>query len=85
MIIAAIPLLVVASAAGLWLCRDMFVDRELPIVHALAEGRLDEASKAVEHWLSSSPNSAEAHYFKARIAWAQNDLSTVDQELGACP
>ena len=35
----------------------------------------------MERWLRSSPDSAEAHYFKARIAWGQNDFSTVDQEL----
>jgi tetratricopeptide (TPR) repeat protein len=81
MIIATIPLLVLASAAGLWLCTDMLADRELSIGRALAEGRLDEASKAVERWLRSSPKSAEAHYLKARIAWAQDDLNTVDQEL----
>ncbi len=81
MIIAVIPLLVVASVAGLWLCREMFVDREQPIVRALAEGRLDEASSALNRWLSSSPESAEAHFFKARIAWARDDLPTVEQEL----
>ena len=81
MIFGAIPLLVLASAAGLWLSKDMLVDRELPIVHALDEGRLDEASNAVERWLSASPKSAEAHYLKARIAWARDDLSTVEQEL----
>jgi tetratricopeptide (TPR) repeat protein len=48
---------------------------------ALAEGRLVEASEALERWLKSSPRSAEAHYLKARIAWARHDLGTVQQEL----
>src|SRR5262249_15493193 len=48
---------------------------------ALADGRLDQASEALERWLKSSPRSAEAHYLKARIAWARHDLGTVHQEL----
>jgi tetratricopeptide (TPR) repeat protein len=48
---------------------------------ALADGRLDDAALAVERWLLSSPSSGEAHYDKARIAWAQNDLATTDAEL----
>jgi tetratricopeptide (TPR) repeat protein len=48
---------------------------------ALADGRLDRASAALDRWLKSSPRSAEAHYLKARIAWARHDLGTVHQEL----
>jgi tetratricopeptide (TPR) repeat protein len=48
---------------------------------ALAQGRLDAATWAVERWLMSSPSSAEAHFYKARIAWAQNDFATTDAEL----
>jgi predicted Zn-dependent protease len=48
---------------------------------ALDHGRIDEASVALERLLKTAPDSAEAHYFKARIAWIQNDLPTADQEL----
>jgi tetratricopeptide (TPR) repeat protein len=48
---------------------------------ALADGQIDRASEAVERWLRSSPRSAEAHYLRARIAWARRDLGTVHQEL----
>jgi tetratricopeptide (TPR) repeat protein len=47
---------------------------------ALAEGRLDEASHALERWLRASPGSAEAHYLMARVAWARSDLGTFEQE-----
>jgi tetratricopeptide (TPR) repeat protein len=82
MIFAGIPLLFLVIATGLWLCANVLMGREPRAVRrALAEGRLDTASKVVERWLRTSPDSAEAHYFKARIAWAENDFSTVDQEL----
>ena len=55
--------------------------RKSRIIRDLADGRLDQASQAVEHWLNSAPESADAHYLKARIAWAQNDISTAEQEL----
>jgi tetratricopeptide (TPR) repeat protein len=49
--------------------------------NALAAGRLSDAARAVERWLSSSPSSAEAHFYKACIAWSQNDLAATDAEL----
>jgi predicted Zn-dependent protease len=65
------------AAIGVWRSdRDAATARR-----AIAEGRLDEASAAVDRWLTSSPNSAEAHYLKARIAWARRDLGTVQQEI----
>src|SRR5579885_1956134 len=48
---------------------------------AVSEGRLDEASDALRRWLRASPRSAEAHYLKARVAWARRDLPGVQQEL----
>lgn len=48
---------------------------------ALDHGRTQEASAAVERLLKSSPNSADAHYLKARIAWIQKDLLTLEEEL----
>jgi tetratricopeptide (TPR) repeat protein len=80
-IIAGILLLALLAAAGRGLLRHAFDERERRIVRALAEGRLEQALNEVDRWLMSSPDSAAAHYFKARIAWAQNDLFTVDQEL----
>jgi tetratricopeptide (TPR) repeat protein len=82
LIVTGIVLLACMSSTGLWVWRNVRFGHEPRIVRrALAEERLDEASKAVERWLRSSPDSAEAHYFKARIAWAQNDPTTLDQEL----
>jgi tetratricopeptide (TPR) repeat protein len=48
---------------------------------ALADGRLDKASGAIERLLKSSPSSAEAHYLKARVAWARDDIETASREL----
>jgi tetratricopeptide (TPR) repeat protein len=59
-----------------WADRDAATARR-----ALADGRLDEASAGLERWLKSSPRSAEAHYLKARIAWAHQDMGTLHQEL----
>jgi tetratricopeptide (TPR) repeat protein len=82
MFIAGMLTLVSVTAAGLWLRGDVFAGREALVVRrALATGRLDEASQALERWLRSSPDSAAAHYFKARIAWLQNDFPAVDREL----
>ncbi len=50
---------------------------------ALDQGRTQEASVAVERLLKSSPNSADAHYLKARVAWIQKDFLTLDEELAA--
>ena len=37
--------------------------------------------RRLERWLQSAPRSGEAHYLKARIAWARGDLGTVHQEI----
>jgi len=47
----------------------------------LQEGRLDEASVVLERWLKNQPQAAEAHYLKARLAWAQNDFPLANDEL----
>ncbi len=82
MIIAGMLALASVTAAGVWLRGDVSAEREAKIVRsALEAGRLDEASQALERWLRSSPDSAEAHYSKARIAWIQTDFPTVEREL----
>ena len=48
---------------------------------ALEQGQIDQAVIAAERWLKSAPNSADAHYLKARIAWIQKDPAIVDREL----
>jgi tetratricopeptide (TPR) repeat protein len=82
-IVAGCLLLVVVSAvAAVWWYQNTFLGRELRIVErALSEGRLAESSQTLGRLLKRSPASAKAHYLKARIAWAQNDLPTVDEEL----
>ncbi len=75
---------IVAGAVAVWLRGDLAAAWDARSARrALADGRLDDAAWAVERWLSSSPSSAEAHFYKARIAWAFNDLATTDAELGA--
>jgi tetratricopeptide (TPR) repeat protein len=73
---------VVASAIAVWLRGNIAAAWDARETRrALAHGRLDDAARAVERWLLSAPSSAEAHFYKARIAWAQNDLATTDAEL----
>ena len=64
-IIAAVLVLVSMTAAGLWVRGVGLSGRDAQIVRrAFAAGRLDEASGALERWLRSSPDSAEAHYLR---------------------
>src|SRR5262249_44339012 len=70
------------SVAALCWRFDGFAARQARTVRlALERGRIDEAALALERWLQTAPDSADAHYFKARIAWIEHDLPTVDQEL----
>jgi tetratricopeptide (TPR) repeat protein len=76
--LAMVPL----CAAVLWWGWDAFAHRDARTANlALEQGRLGAASSALERWLRSAPDSADAHYLKARIAWIQHDLSLVDREL----
>jgi tetratricopeptide (TPR) repeat protein len=71
-----------ASPAAVWMYVQIADRREAQTVrHALEQGRLDVASRVLEHWLGNRPQAAEAHYLKARLAWARNDLPTVQQGL----
>lgn len=73
---------IAAGAVAVWLRGDLAAAWDARSARrALADGRLNDAARAVERWLSSSPTSGEAHFYKARIAWAQNDLATTDAEL----
>jgi tetratricopeptide (TPR) repeat protein len=74
--------LVSVTAAGLWLHSITSSRRKAQTVRrALGAGRLEDASRTLEHWLRTSPNSGEAHFLKARIAWVRTDFPTADQEL----
>jgi tetratricopeptide (TPR) repeat protein len=72
----------VAVSSGVYhLQRFRRAGREEQIVRgALANGRLDKASQAVERWLRATPDSAKAHFLKARVAFAQGDFRTADLE-----
>src|SRR6516165_2255303 len=74
MIIADIVVLITAIAAGsFWMVGRLAVERQARRARgALAAGRLEEAARALAHWLSSAPQSGEAHYLAARLAWARN-------------
>ncbi len=72
----------VGIVGGPWLVTRWLVERDAGAARrAVDSGRLDDASAALERWLSSAPRSGEAHYVKARIAWARGDLGTVHQEI----
>ena len=74
----------VAGAGVYWWRAGGFAFREARAIGlAIDRGQVDEANLAVERWLKSSPDSADAHYLKARIAWIQNDLATVEMELAS--
>jgi len=82
-IIVVAVVLTLASTAMVWLYLQIADRREAQTIrHALEQGQLDEASRVLEHWLGNRPQTAEAYYFKARLAWARNDLPTVQQALG---
>ena len=81
-IIAASLLLLALCAVGLYLRRDTFARGEGSDVRlALDQGKVNEAAIALEHWLKASPDSAEAHYLKARLAWSVSNLRAVEEEL----
>jgi predicted Zn-dependent protease len=68
---------------GLWLKSDTLTQQARQDVRrAIASRQFDKASYSLEKWLSSSPASAEAHFLKAEVAWAQNDLLAATTELG---
>lgn len=77
--IVALVALILAGAATVAL---RLHDRDAKTVRrALAEGRLDEASAALDRWLHSDPRSAEAYFLRARIAWERDDLAAVHHDL----
>ncbi len=72
-----------ALVVGVVLARYMMHERKVvAITSAIENGRLAEASAAIERWLESEPRSADAHFLAARLAWARQDLATVDREIG---
>jgi tetratricopeptide (TPR) repeat protein len=80
-ILAAVAMIPLCGAV-FWWGWNRIASREARIVRlALERGRIDLATASVQRWLKSDPDSADAHYFKARIAWIGQDLPTVDQEL----
>jgi tetratricopeptide (TPR) repeat protein len=82
LLITGILVLMAASGLAVWVRSEVTVWNQATTARrALAEGQLDEATAAVDRWLSARPNTAEAHYLKARLAWARMDLDTVHQEL----
>jgi tetratricopeptide (TPR) repeat protein len=79
---AALAILALLIIPALWLRGELVVRREaLAAREALDQGRLDDAAALLDRWLGHRPRAAEAHYLKARLAWARHDLGTVQQEL----
>jgi tetratricopeptide (TPR) repeat protein len=80
--VVAILTLAILAASGFALYPIVAVEsQERAIRRWLRAGRTDQAAQGVEQWLKASPHSAAAHYYKARVAWLQQDLPTVDLEL----
>jgi tetratricopeptide (TPR) repeat protein len=74
--------IVLTAGVAIWLLGNVTAILDARRVRrAFAEVRLDDAAREVERWLLTSPSSAEAHYCRAKIAWAQNDFTTTDAEL----
>jgi tetratricopeptide (TPR) repeat protein len=48
---------------------------------ALAAGHLANAQSSLDRWLRSRPESAEAHFFRARLFFEKGELGSVAQEL----
>jgi Flp pilus assembly protein TadD len=48
---------------------------------AIAEGRYSEAEAHLARWLSRQPRSAEAHYLRAKAAFASGNPAQVEAEL----
>jgi tetratricopeptide (TPR) repeat protein len=79
---AASLMLLALCALGFYLRRDTFARSEGSTVRlALDQGKTNEAATALERWLQASPDSAEAHYLKARLAWSVSNLRAVEEEL----
>ena len=71
-IIIVAVLVTLASAAAVWLYIGMQDRRQARAARqALHQGQLDEASRLLDRWLGNRPQAAEAHYLKARLAWAE--------------
>ncbi len=54
---------------------------DLGVKQAVAAGRYDEADRLIEHWLKSSPDSADAHFFKGRVDVAGGRLPEAAESL----
>ncbi len=81
-ITAALLILFALGTAGFYLRRETIARREARTVTlALDQGRTGDAAIALKRWLEASPDSAQAHFLKARLAWMDGDLPAVEQEV----
>lgn len=81
---AVVAVVVLASiAVGAYLAYGQYRAWQLArTVRLLANsGKYDEALRPLERWLREQPNSAEAHYFKARLAVAAERGQEASEEL----
>jgi tetratricopeptide (TPR) repeat protein len=80
--VLVIVAIVVTGLFAVWLRGEMTTRWDANRARrAVADGRLDDAARAVDRWLVSSPSSADAHFFKATVAWARSDFATTEAEL----
>ena len=86
LILGTLLILAMAAVGGIWWCNVIAARYTAQTVRtALYEGHLDEASAVLDRWLKNQPQVAEAHYLKARLAWARNDLPLIHMELAKAP
>ena len=80
-LLASLILVMIVFARAWWHGVTTARSQAQKVQIALRKGRLDEASAVIDQWLKSQPRAGQAHYLKARLAWAKNDLPLVYQEM----
>jgi tetratricopeptide (TPR) repeat protein len=82
LLIGSCTVLIAACSLAVWVHSESVVRNQATTARrALARGQLDAAKTALDCWLKSRPEAAEAHYLKAQLAWAGLELDTANQEL----
>ena len=77
----AVLVLAAASSLAVWVRGEVAVrDRATTARRALAEGQIDEAAAALDHWLSAARD-CRGPLSEGGVAWRRGDLDTVNQEL----
>ncbi len=83
-LLVAVPALAALTGIILWLPAELAARQDARTARrCLDEGRLDEAASVLDRWERIQPRAAELHFLRARLAWARNELSSVQKELAS--